>query len=383
MYLLLLAGSAVTSVSDIIDKPADILYTISTALPTTSVFFINYVITTAFTGVTTNYLQIVPMLYFACMRILFPEKRFTRRSLFEGPLAPISVNYGASLPDGLYVLCVVLLYWVIAPIIIFVGMCYFGAAYLCWKYQFLYVIERSYESGGKFWYGLYDYSMVALLASTVTIIAYMSIKEGIAQAPALVPALVIVLYQWRRTESRYREMSMKTPYSAAVEVDTNPDSASVIDEFTEDYLKQPCMIAPVRISPYPYRIRGIPLINEEGLVHEIYLSEQPPEEAQCAPLGPLGDYNPPRAPHGSQHDAAAVEATVVSAIHDEEEGEVDEESKEHLDTLSPMPSTFGFSTPAPAPAPAPKPAPLFSSKSVSAISSKKRGQYNRATSTQL
>lgn len=293
VYLLLLAGSAVTSVSGIVDNPTNILYEISTALPITSVFFMNYLITTALTGVTMNYLQIVPMLYFAFMRIFYKESRLTRRMLLEGPLAKISVNYGATLPDGLYVLCILLLYWVISPFIIFIALVYFGAAYLCWKYQFLYVIVRTYEGRGKFWYGLYTYSMVALLASTVTMIAYMSIKEGIIQAPCLLPVLPLIMYQWRRTEGRYKAQSLITPYSTAVDVDMADSST---EAFEENYLKQPCIIASTQVSPYPYRIRGLPLLDERGLLNEVYLDDDPPEDALGSPIGPSGPYNPPKPP---------------------------------------------------------------------------------------
>lgn len=274
--MLLLAGSAVTSISDVVDDPAGILYTISTDLPTTSVFFMNYLITTTLTGITLNYLQIVPVLYLAFVRTMYKNARMTRRMLVEGPLAKISVNYGSTLPDGLYVLCITLLYWVISPILLFLSLGYFSAAYLCWKYQFLYVIIRDFESGGKFWYGLYEYSMTSLLASTVTMIAYMSIKEGVMQAPLMLPLPVIILYQWRRTEGRYKALSQITPYSMAVGVDIGSEQRErVIQTFTEDYLKQPCMTAPSSVEPYPYRIQDKPLLNDRGLLNEVYLNDNP------------------------------------------------------------------------------------------------------------
>eukprot|EP01039_Chlorochromonas_danica_P003852 gene3852-4209_t len=307
VYLLLLAGSAVTSVSAIIDDPANVLYTISTALPTTSVFFMNYIITTALTGITTNYLQFWSLLYFVVVRIFYPGDRLTRRKLVEGPLAKISVNYGATLPEGLYVLTIFLLYWVIAPCTVYLAWGYFGAGYLCWKYQMLYVVERNFESGGKFWYGLYTYSMVALLASTVTMIAYMSIKQGVSQAPALLPLLPIIIYQWKRTEGRYKALSMITPYSVAVQADVKAQAEGTVDAFNENYLKQPCLISPTRVFPYPYRIDAIPLLDDRGCLNEIYLSDEPPAYARPPLIGPSGsrDYLPPE-------DINAVEAGTVT-----------------------------------------------------------------------
>eukprot|EP01033_Poteriospumella_lacustris_P000880 gene880-633_t len=279
VYLLLIAGSTITSISDVINNPTAILEYVSSSLPTTSVFFINYIITTTFSGVPLNIVNIGPFLYYAFVRYFVPEKYLTRRTLFEGPLASSTMAYGTALPSELYLVCIMLLYWIIAPFLLLVSTIYFGANYVALKYNFVYVMTRSYESGGQFWYGLYDNSMFALLVSSVTFLVYVSIKEGTFQAPALVPLPVLVIFAWRYTEQRFKQWSLNVPYSTAVRADLDSHHEEVLETFSEDFIKHPNLLVPRTVYPYPYRLDGHPqLISAEGLVDAVYLEEIPAGE---------------------------------------------------------------------------------------------------------
>lgn len=275
VYLTLLAGSAFSSISDVASDPESILNYISAALPTTSVFFINFIITQLFAGVPLIFLRIFPFIYYSVIRYGAPEKFLTKRIIMEGPLVDSPVEYGTTLPDALYVLCICLLYWVISPLILLIATLYFGGNYLAWKYQYLYVIVRNYESGGQYWYGLYNYSMLGLLASSITALAYMGLKKAVTQGPLMFPLPFVVIFFWRYTEQRFKALSENVPFSTAAHYDFDPDHSNIPNAFTEDYLKQPSLVEEKIVYPCPYRIHKTPLINEDGLVNEVYLHEIP------------------------------------------------------------------------------------------------------------
>jgi len=134
-------------------------------------------------------------------------------------LISLQVEYGTTLPDLLYVLCIVLLYWVIAPVILLFGTGFFFTSYIAYKYQFIFVNIRSYESGGLFFYGLYKYSMTGLVTASVLFIAYMGIKQGVAQTPLLVPLPFMIVYFWRYTERQFKVLSHNIPFDTAVRDD--------------------------------------------------------------------------------------------------------------------------------------------------------------------
>lgn len=281
VYLLLLAGSIFDSLESAIDNPASILRLISESLPSVSVFFINFIITTWLGGVPLILLQAAPSGTLAFYRMCFNPQRITRPMLKNGPFAPYEVEYGTALPDLLYVLCIVLLYWVIAPIILIFAAFFFYSSYLAFKYQFIFANVRSYESGGQFFYGLYAYSMTGLLAASVLFMAYMGIKEGALQAPLMVPLPFIIIYCWRYTEKQYKVMSLNMPFDTAVKEDEghgNTDAAAhraMIDSFQVEFLKQPNITGPAVVYPYPHRIFDIPLLDSYGALNNVYVEDIP------------------------------------------------------------------------------------------------------------
>ncbi|CAM9257016.1 unnamed protein product, partial [Ectocarpus fasciculatus] len=215
VYLMLLAGSIFNALNDAINDPSSIITLLGTALPTVSNFFINYMLTLLLTGTPIFLLRIGPLIVYKLYRVIFGESKLTRRTLIEGPLANAPINYGVILPKILYLVCIVLTYWVIAPILLAIGAVLFGATLLVWKYHLMYVVVPNYQSGGVFFYGLFKYSMIGLMVSTITAIAYMGIRQGAAQAPLLVPLPFIVSFVWRKAETDFMRLSMYLPFSMA------------------------------------------------------------------------------------------------------------------------------------------------------------------------
>lgn len=264
---------------------------------------LSFIITQVLSGIPLQLLRAVDLVMYSLYRKLSRESTMTRRSLLEGFLAPCAVDYGTALPPIMYILCITLLYWVLAPLVTLFAALYFSFAYLAWKYQFMYVYVRAYESGGKFWYGVFDYSMRGLLASTFTAIGFMAVREGVVQVLLLLPLPLYVYTEWKRLHRTYYLVSLNLPYSAAVEVDasaesrnqptssSHPDIENANDDdenvgvsarklsvssFSNSLYKSPSLTCPTSVKPYPHRINGIPLLDERGALHEVYFRDDPP-----------------------------------------------------------------------------------------------------------
>jgi hypothetical protein len=326
VYLLLLAGSIFDSIEEAVDKPASILRLISAALPNVSTFFINFIITTWLGGIPLILLQAVPSLTLALYRMFISPDRMTRPMLKNGPFFPYEVQYGTVLPDNLYVLCIVLLYWVISPVILLFASAFFFTSYMAYKYQYVFVNIRSYESGGQFFYGVYAYAMTGLLTGTVLFIAYMGVKEGVLQAPLLAPLPFIIIYAWRYTERQFKVMSANMPFDTAVKADDDGSSHAAHDaheklltSFNEAFLKQPNIVGAAVVYPYPHRILNVPLLNRHGALNDVYVEDIPEgmDPAEYVKQLQVSNYQGPdqAVKSDTTDDSGHGTATTTSALH--------------------------------------------------------------------
>jgi hypothetical protein len=219
VLIIVISGSIFNAISALIDNPASIVTILGAALPSVSVFFMNYIITQLLSGVVVILFRYVPYIFYKVYVWCFASKSLTRRLFVEGPLAKVTVDYGVELPPLLYILFIMLIYWVMAPILLGIATLFFGATYVAWKYMYMFVCVAETDGGGRFFHGLFEYSMIALMVSALTMIGYTSLKEGIEQAPILLPLPAVIIVCWRYTETKFKTMSLNLPFSAAVDTD--------------------------------------------------------------------------------------------------------------------------------------------------------------------
>jgi hypothetical protein len=302
IYLILVAGSVWDSIVAAVEHPAAILTYLSDSMPRVSTFFINYIVTVWLSGVPYKLVRRFRALEYLCFWFTHSPKYTTRRMMKRGPFRDTHVNYGTELSDILYVLCVVLLYWVISPVVLLFAVPLFWSWYYAWKYEFAFVVTRAYESGGEMWYLLYQYSMYGLLAGTTVFITYMGIKEGVAEGPLLIPLPVIILMAWRHTEQTFKFQSQSMPFDLAIRDDLKKLGGDSLDEakdssasqqptpekpryalFSADFMKQPQLTCPAEVAPYPYRIDGAPLFDKYGAMNEVYVDDQTDQADPAVP----------------------------------------------------------------------------------------------------
>ena len=284
VYLILLAGSMFGALADVISDPTSIISLLAASLPGVSTFFLNLMITFLFAGVPLALLRLVPMVVYKLYRMCFNARKLTRRTLVEGPLADVTLDYSTELPNFLYIMCIGLTYWVIAPILVFVIGLVFGANYLVYKYQLCYIVVNNNETGGLFFYKLYSYTMTGLMASTITMVGYMGLKEGAIQAPLLAPLILVVYVAWCYTEERFKALSMQLSYQQALISDhTSPrqDAAqgghTSASKLEADFYQHPLLRGHTDVLPQAYRLHTagangeeVPLLTPIGTLTEAY-----------------------------------------------------------------------------------------------------------------
>lgn len=164
-------------------------------------------------------LRIGPIIVFKLYLKIFNPKKMTRRDFVEGPLNKAPIKYEVLIPKMLYLVAIQLTFLVISPILLIVSGLMFSGLFLAWKYQLCYVITPTSQMGGMLWYRIYKYAMTALMASSITMIGYMGIKEGFAQSALLIPLPFIIKFVWNSTVQKFETISLDLAHSEAVDVD--------------------------------------------------------------------------------------------------------------------------------------------------------------------
>ncbi|KAJ1404905.1 hypothetical protein B484DRAFT_404615 [Ochromonadaceae sp. CCMP2298] len=97
------------------------------------------------------------------------------------------------------------------------------------------------------------------MASSITSVVYMGLKEGVQQGPLMVPLPIIVYMAWGRIHKKFHALSSAPAYRLAV--------ADKGGEFSADFFQAPALSAP--LLPQAYRL-GVPLLEKGQLQAEYY-----------------------------------------------------------------------------------------------------------------
>lgn len=212
----MLGGSILSELPQYVDNPKAIWTTLSSAIPASSNFFINYV----------SYRALV----MAWFRLFYPHQaiagcilkwlhiipwaKTARDKALEAPVR--NCRYGRDI--GIPVLMnfvMVLAYAVVSPLILPFGLLYFIFLWAVWRYQMLYVYQRQYESGGQFW-PLVAHKVVGCLLLGVLFTAVVLIfKQGYAQAGLMLVTLPLYLLRFDNyLTTRYDAVVAQVPLMA-------------------------------------------------------------------------------------------------------------------------------------------------------------------------
>ena len=285
VYLVLLAGSLFNALSAAIANPLSIIDLLGKAIPSVAVFFINFTIAQLCFGIPMRLSRLVPLIMAKIYRGCFNEKKLTLRTVRYGVFADAEFNYGVEIPNIMYPTLVVFLYWVIQPVILLLGALYFPAIYMVYKYQFLYVFVAKFQTGGRFFYQIFDFAHAALMIGSLAILGFMAIKQGIGETIILIPLPVVVFVAKRYTVAKFFHL---TNHSALSMIDTQDSLlAKRTENFSDTFYMQPVLKVEAA-QAYPYRVDEIPLFNENEPteVNEVYYDGAKSQGSQAGQSGP-------------------------------------------------------------------------------------------------
>ncbi|KAL3131896.1 hypothetical protein ABBQ38_007601 [Trebouxia sp. C0009 RCD-2024] len=191
-------GAIFSQLKASITDPVGIPSFLGTALPSSSNFFINYVIT-----------QGVAMIPF---RLMFPHIGVLV-ALFRilgicGPpksdrdkvasLWPHSIRYGREIGVIMLIYIITLAYAATSPIILPFALIYFIFSWIMWRYNILYVSERCFESGGQIWDTVFKQVCCCMFIFELFTGCVLLSNRAFPQASIMIATMTPIIYKFYR-----------------------------------------------------------------------------------------------------------------------------------------------------------------------------------------
>jgi len=194
---------------NILQSPASILGLLSNSLPKVAVYFVTFVL--ARVGVSLPLLLLRPW------------------DLLGGSRAEAVARcaFGSEGANAALVLVIGLTYSFIAPAILPACVLYFGLAVLIYRWLFTYVYEPEFDSGGTFWYDLFNSVLLGLLLGTLALVALACVRATPVQVALLVPLPIGVVWFgywcWRHLGATSKWVTLLDAVRADEDDGTMPD----------------------------------------------------------------------------------------------------------------------------------------------------------------
>ncbi|KAG0294752.1 hypothetical protein BGZ96_000506 [Linnemannia gamsii] len=167
-------------------KLDDIVKLIAQSLPTSSSFFINYVLLRGFTGPALELIQIAPLLlnfFFTHTMAKSPRQIWDVQGRLE------SVNYGVLFPQQTLIFCIGIVFSTITPLILPFVTFYFTLFYFVYRHQFLYVYSQPIETGGLAFPKAVKQVFTGIFISEITLFGIFVLNQTVFNA---VPLMVLM-----------------------------------------------------------------------------------------------------------------------------------------------------------------------------------------------
>eukprot|EP00053_Salpingoeca_punica_P016854 m.160744 g.160744 ORF g.160744 m.160744 type:complete len:699 (+) comp17056_c2_seq5:91-2187(+) len=205
-FVSIIAGSVFDAISNIIDSPTSIITLLGESIPRTGIFFTNYVMLQAISSVPMSVLKFFKLIIVKLKLKYLARSERERLAVWE----PESPNYVEDLPGQMLVVMLGMVYATVAPIILPFVILFFGFSYIIYRFSFLYMLKPEFETGGLFWPLIFDRIMLGVMVYEFTMLGVFGIFKGAAQAPLMVPLIVISFLFWQHM-NKYRGIGVHPP----------------------------------------------------------------------------------------------------------------------------------------------------------------------------
>eukprot|EP01018_Ginkgo_biloba_P037296 Gb_09904 [translate_table: standard] len=184
-FVTVLSGSAISQINSFISNPKDIPRRLAVVVPGQATFFITYVLTSGWTGLSLELTRLFPLI------VNFFRRHFSK-STEDADCAP-SFPYHSDIPKVLLFGLLGFIYSPLAPLILPFILVYFSMGYIIYRNQVLNVYSPKFETAGKFWPIVHDSTIFSLILMQIIAIGVFGLKKIPIASGLIVPLSALTL----------------------------------------------------------------------------------------------------------------------------------------------------------------------------------------------
>ncbi|KAG7575635.1 10TM putative phosphate transporter cytosolic domain [Arabidopsis thaliana x Arabidopsis arenosa] len=179
-----LSGSALYRVNVFLE-PKTIPRVLAAAVPAQASFFVSYVVTSGWTGLSSEILRLVPLLWSFITKLFGKEDD----KEFEVPSTP----FCQEIPKILFFGLLGITYFFLSPLILPFLLVYYCLGYVIYRNQLLNVYAAKYETGGKFWPIVHSYTIFSLVLMHIIAVGLFGLKELPVASSLTIPLPILTV----------------------------------------------------------------------------------------------------------------------------------------------------------------------------------------------
>jgi hypothetical protein len=253
LVVLLLSSTVLTTLESLWHNPKDLLTTIGNSFPQVSNFFIDYILIKWGCGLGMELTRFACFFQAAIKALLSND--YTRQQREKMMLGCRSISrsggfyFGKFLAEHCLVFTIVMVYSIIAPLILPIGLIYFASCFVVYKRQLLFCYEPEINCQGEFWPQCFHRCIIAVIASQFALICMLVFLEGFKQLPFLIflPPLTIIYENYMKKHfadcARYLPLSTARAVDDKIDEEVFGNNVELRAESLRDLYTQPSLIA--------------------------------------------------------------------------------------------------------------------------------------------
>ncbi|KAH9625432.1 hypothetical protein KSS87_023299 [Heliosperma pusillum] len=236
VFFVNIASGTVLNKLDVFSQPKNIpLQLASGAVPAAVKFFMAYVLTSGWTSLACELVQLFPLL----CNIIY---KFILRKNYGPYDGGLTFPYHTEIPRVLLFALLGFNFAVLAPLILPLLLVYYCLAYLVYRNQMLNVYITEYDSGGKYWPIVHTSTIFSLVLAQIMAIGLFALKDSTACVGFTIPLTILTLLFNEYCRRRFLPVFDDIAAEVLIDLDQQDEQGGRMEELHQQVQSAYCQL---------------------------------------------------------------------------------------------------------------------------------------------